>query len=708
VGSLDALVETDRAQSLDAARRPQNPGRWGAPPRSGEVLLGRYRLLECLGTGGFGVVWRARDELLRREVALKRVPLAPDRDGERASREALAAARLAHPGIVALYEACTVEDAFYLISELVHGETLAELLAGRTLGDEEVLGIGVALADALAHAHSRGVIHRDVKPQNVLVPRRTGGGAATARESVGVAKLTDFGGARLAGEDLATRTGDVLGTLAYMAPEQSEGDEVGEEADLYSLALVLYEALSGVNPVRGSTPAATARRIGRRIPPLEHARGDLPRALTRALDSALASAPSDRGTLMELRVALEDTLERWLEPALRWRRLRGTEISPEVSTLSARGAARQCAPAWVPRTPRRGEVPEVLPPIEGPEAPPVIEAPGVVPADAPAEVLPADAAAEAPPVIEAPGVVPADAPAEALPADPAAEALATGAPLEVLPAPAARDAVPAIRAPAALADRFPPSSERERTSSRASTPKATRRRLWLGCALAAIVWLAFSGRPGVALLAFAAACPLAPLFVIRARADRRGLPGTSAPARTAGLWWLVALLAPALGLAGLAGAYPAIAGQARQWRRRMALAALGYWWLTLAKPLADFGFAPSRLWLGELAGTPARAVWEGSLGSTAGHVIGPMVSLSVFSAAGVWALGALVLPWVVRGRRAPLDLLAAVTWSAAIAATCALVSGNSTHLHASPRGAVLGAIVGAVLAVGARALRGPV
>jgi hypothetical protein len=140
----------------------------------------------------------------------------------------------------------------------------------------------------------------------------------------------------------------------------------------------------------------------------------------------------------------------------------------------------------------------------------------------------------------------------------------------------------------------------------------------------------------------------------------------------------------------------------------MALAALGYWWLTLAEPLTDSGIAPGRLWLGELAGTPARAVWEGSLASTAVHVIGPMLSSSVLSAAGVWALGALVLPWIVRGRRGALDLVAALTWSAAIAATCALVSGNSTHLHASPRGAVLGAIVGAVLAVGARALRGPV
>ena len=100
---------------------------------SDSLLLGRYRLLERLGAGGFGVVWRARDELLHREVAVKRIPLAPGGDSERASREALATARLAHPAIVALYEACAVEDAFYLISELVHGRTLASLIAQRAL-----------------------------------------------------------------------------------------------------------------------------------------------------------------------------------------------------------------------------------------------------------------------------------------------------------------------------------------------------------------------------------------------------------------------------------------------------------------------------------------------------------------------------------------------------------------------------------------------
>ena len=120
---------------LTLAHSPRTLAREGpaGPPGVDDLVLGRYRLLECLGAGGFGVVWRAHDELLHREVAVKRVSLPPDGDSERASREALASARLAHPAIVALYEACAVQEAFYLISELVHGSTLAQLIASRAL-----------------------------------------------------------------------------------------------------------------------------------------------------------------------------------------------------------------------------------------------------------------------------------------------------------------------------------------------------------------------------------------------------------------------------------------------------------------------------------------------------------------------------------------------------------------------------------------------
>jgi hypothetical protein len=200
---------------------------------------------------------------------------------------------------VALYEAGRDDDAVYLVSELVRGRTLDQLIADGELSDRDVLKIGVALCDALAHAHGRGVVHRDVKPGNVIVPDEP---------AAGVAKLTDFGIARVLGDDALTRTGDVVGTLAYMAPEQAEGRKSGEPADLYSLAIVLYEALAGVNPVRGRGPAATARRVGARLPPMGRLCRDLPPDLCEAIDLALLPRPEQRGTLGELRDALQGAM----------------------------------------------------------------------------------------------------------------------------------------------------------------------------------------------------------------------------------------------------------------------------------------------------------------------------------------------------------------------------------------------------------------
>ena len=151
-----------------------------------------------------------------------------------------------------------------------------------------MLRIGLALCGALEHAHGRGVVHRDVKPQNVLIPD-------APRSAAGVAKLADFGVAHLAGDEPLTRTGDVVGTLAYMAPEQAAGKRIDERCDIYSLALVLYEALAGSNPVRAGSPAATARRVGTVLPPLRRARKDLPEELCAAIDRALRPKPDERG-----------------------------------------------------------------------------------------------------------------------------------------------------------------------------------------------------------------------------------------------------------------------------------------------------------------------------------------------------------------------------------------------------------------------------
>ena len=230
-------------------------------------------------------------------MAVKRIPMHDAAVAARAEREARAAARLAHPGIVALYESGSDDDAVYLVSELVRGARSATCSSRGSSRTARRLQIGVALCDALAHAHGRGVIHRDVKPANVMVCDREAEGPLTA-------KLTDFGVARMAGDDVLTATGDVVGTLAYMAPEQAEGGEVGAEADLYALGLVLYESLSGVNPVRGRGAAATARRLGARMPALGRLRRDLPLALCQAIDRAVLARPEDRGDLRDLRTAL--------------------------------------------------------------------------------------------------------------------------------------------------------------------------------------------------------------------------------------------------------------------------------------------------------------------------------------------------------------------------------------------------------------------
>lgn len=265
------------------------------------VVLERYRLMRRLGAGAFGVVWLALDERLDRVVAVKRIEAHDPEMAARAEREAIAAARLNHPGIVALHEAGRDAEAVYLVSELVRGKTLRERLVAGELSDRDVARIGVALCDALSHAHARGVIHRDIKPANIIIPDRPDGEA-------GIVKLTDFGIALIAGDDALTRTGDVVGTLAYMAPEQADGSPVSGQSDLYSLALVLYEAFSGVNPIRAPGAAATARRVGTRLPPLSQLRPELAEQICDAIDWAVQPEELDRGSLVELREALIDGL----------------------------------------------------------------------------------------------------------------------------------------------------------------------------------------------------------------------------------------------------------------------------------------------------------------------------------------------------------------------------------------------------------------
>src|SRR4051794_10565450 len=321
-----------------------------------ELVLGRYRLGERLGSGGFGTVYAASDERLQRPVAVKVIPGSPAQ-GERGRREALAAGRLDHPRVVAVFDAGEDQRARYLVSELVHGRTLDELGAQGVLSDRDVLRIGLALCGALEHAHARGVVHRDVKPQNVIVPD-------APRSAAGVAKLADFGVAHLAGDEPLTRTGDVVGTLAYMAPEQAAGKRVDERCDLYSLALVLYEALAGANPVRAGSPAATARRVGTVLPPLRRSRKDLPEELCAAIDTALRPRPDERGTLDDLAAELAESLPEVSDDggSVAPHPLERTQPFAPLPRGVARGAAALLAGGPTPPPPHPGGPPPGPPP----------------------------------------------------------------------------------------------------------------------------------------------------------------------------------------------------------------------------------------------------------------------------------------------------------------------------------------------------------
>jgi serine/threonine protein kinase len=218
-----------------------------------ESLLGdRYVLEGLIGRGGMADVYRAHDQVLRRSVAVKLLRSLAVTEAERArfTVEARTLARLDHPGLVTILDAATTDDQPYLVMELIHGRSLAEYCSGAALEPARVAAIGEQLADALGHAHAAGVVHRDLKPGNVLI-------GADDR-----ATLTDFGIARLMSETTRhTTTGATVGTAAYLAPEQVCGEAITPASDVYSLGLVLLEALTGERAYRGLPIEAALARL---------------------------------------------------------------------------------------------------------------------------------------------------------------------------------------------------------------------------------------------------------------------------------------------------------------------------------------------------------------------------------------------------------------------------------------------------------------
>jgi hypothetical protein len=268
-----------------------------APLRRDEALfLGRYRPVRPLGSGGSGSVWLARDDRTGRDVTVKVVPR-EGKPGSRARREAQAMALLRHERCLRAFACGRDAENVYIAYEHVPGRTFREALRVGALTDEDAVEAAAQVLEGLAHAHARGIVHRDVKPANVLL-------AEDARISV---RLLDFGLARFEEADTLTAVGDVPGTLAYIAPERLHGEPASAAGDVWSVGVLLYEALAGGHPFWRPTLAETAEAIGEGAPPLAAHRPDLAPQLLAAVDRALALDPARRPSAQRLAKALRRT-----------------------------------------------------------------------------------------------------------------------------------------------------------------------------------------------------------------------------------------------------------------------------------------------------------------------------------------------------------------------------------------------------------------
>lgn len=366
--------ETQRL-SPDHTRRLEGPG------DGGEVVGGRYLLEGLLGAGGMADVHRAVDQRLSRPVAVKMFRPGTDPDGERRfQEEAQLLANLSHPGLVPVHDFGVDQHRAYLVMELIDGPTLREVLDRGALPLDEVTRIGTDVADVLAYVHEQGVVHRDVKPSNVLLGREDGR-----------VRLADFGISQLVDATRLTSADSTIGTASYMAPEQLQGGRVGPPADVYALGLVLLEAITGRVEYPGGDWEAAAERLSN--PPAVPE--DLPEPLRRALVAMTETEPAARPTAAQAAAMLADPgADVVEEPEERSRTGRNLAIVLGLAALIAviaavalaggddtPDAAQPSAPATAPEAP---PVPPEEPPAEDPAAedPPAEEP---APEDPPAE-----------------------------------------------------------------------------------------------------------------------------------------------------------------------------------------------------------------------------------------------------------------------------------------------------------------------------------
>ena len=303
------------------------------PVPSSGLVLGRYRPLRPLGSGGSGSVWLCHDQTAGIDVALKIIP----REGRaepRAEREAEAATRLRHPNCLRAYGLEADDGHLYIPYEYVPGITLRQALRSGRFGDDAAIESAAQVLDGLAFAHARGIVHRDVKPSNVLV----------AEDDDVSVRLFDFGLAQLADADTLTAVGDVPGTLAYISPERLHGEQAGPPADVWAVGVLLWEALAGHHPFWRESPLETGEEIKTGAPSIREARPDLPDRVVAAVDAALevepGARPSAAGLARELRDAWWERSPRRAHsrrPRLRFapRRAARRVVPPALAALSA-------------------------------------------------------------------------------------------------------------------------------------------------------------------------------------------------------------------------------------------------------------------------------------------------------------------------------------------------------------------------------------